>query len=148
MRSPKILLPLSLIVGCQDTQAPTKLTEFLETEITIEAPFKGVYIDVESDVVAVFNYGVITDTVRIFTPSGIITKPFTHDDQRLEVTMASSSLVNGVPLNFLIVGDELLCTTCGMYNLEMRWNKISYAALPKHYDVLEEDDLHGSEAKR
>ena len=148
MRSMKILLSLGLVIGCQDTQVPTKLTEFLETEITIEPSFKGIYMGEKEDIVAIFNYGVLTDSVRIYTPNRIMTKPFVHSEQRLEVTMSRSSSVQGIPLNFLIQVDQLLCTTCGMYNLDMRWKKISYAALPQHYDLRQEDDIHGPKANR
>ncbi len=128
-------------MGCQDMGPSTKVTEFLETEITLEPPFKGIYLGAESDLVAIFNYGVLDDTVEIYTPNGIMTKPFSHSDQKLQVIMASSSLVQGIPLNFIVTDQQLICTTCAFYSLDMHWQKTTFAALPNKYKLTEDPTI-------
>jgi len=118
------VLSVFLLAGCDDNKH-SKIEEFLSTEIKLKPEFGGTFRGVEQSQQYVVFDG--ADNAQIYTHAGVMNKQYEFDGKKLTVTMATSSQVHAVPLNFIPVMNKLVCTTCSAYNLDMEWFRVSSA---------------------
>ena len=67
------------------------------------------------------SYAVFDSTVRFITDHGILEKEYSKNDQKITVFMVDSSLVQGLNAEFILKDEELVCTTCTLFNLDSNW---------------------------